>query len=79
VPILLSKKALIQVGGYDDKAYSSDQFDISTRLSKIGKIIYDRKSWGHSERSVAKPTLVVMAEFWWNRTLRWQWYQDSVS
>jgi peptidoglycan-N-acetylglucosamine deacetylase len=58
------KKALAEIGGYHQQSYSSDQFDISTRLSKKGKIIYDRKSWGAtSPRSVAKPTLVIIYEF----------------
>ncbi len=58
------KKALFEIGGYRQHAYSPDQFDISTRLSKKGKIIYDRKSWGAtSERSVAKPTIVIIYEF----------------
>jgi peptidoglycan-N-acetylglucosamine deacetylase len=58
------KKTLAEIGGYRQQSYSSDQFDISTRLSKKGKIIYDRKSWGAtSERSVAKPTIVIIFEF----------------
>jgi peptidoglycan-N-acetylglucosamine deacetylase len=58
------KKALAEIGGYHQHAYSADQFDISTRLSKKGKIIYDRRSWGAtSERSVAKPTVVIIYEF----------------
>jgi glycosyltransferase involved in cell wall biosynthesis len=57
------KKALIQIGGYDPSAYSSDQFNISTSLSHLGKIIYDRKSWGAtSERSVTKPFNVIFMD-----------------
>jgi glycosyltransferase involved in cell wall biosynthesis len=29
------KKALMKIGGYDQNAYSSDQYDISTRLSQL--------------------------------------------
>jgi peptidoglycan/xylan/chitin deacetylase (PgdA/CDA1 family) len=58
------KKALQEIGGYDQSAYSADQFNISTRLSKIGKVIYDRKSWGATDaRSVAKPTIVICYDF----------------
>ena len=50
------KKALTQIGGYNPYAYSSDQIDISSRLSKVGKIIYDwRSNCATSNRSVAKP------------------------
>ena len=55
------KKAFMQIGGYDQNSYSSDQINISTRLSKVGKVIYDRKSYGAtSERSVAKPVLSIL-------------------
>jgi glycosyltransferase involved in cell wall biosynthesis len=61
------KKAIIEIGGYNQKAYSSDQLDISARLSKRGKIYYDGRSYGAtSSRSVAKPTLVVIKEFMQN-------------
>jgi peptidoglycan/xylan/chitin deacetylase (PgdA/CDA1 family)/GT2 family glycosyltransferase len=64
------KKTLAEIGGYHQQSYSSDQFDISTRLSKKGKIIFDRKSWSAtSSRSVAKPTLVIIYEFGRNLTL----------
>jgi glycosyltransferase involved in cell wall biosynthesis len=58
------KRALIQIGGYDHNSYSSDQFNISTRLSGVGKVIYDRKSYGAtSERSVAKPVYAIIMAF----------------
>lgn len=58
------KKALTQIGGYDQNSYSPDQFDISSRLSKVGKIIYDVKSYGRtSERSVSKPTAIIVFDF----------------
>lgn len=59
-----NKRALTQIRGYDQSAYSSDQFDISTRLSKVGKIIYDAKSYGiTSERSVNKPAVLIVLAF----------------
>ena len=58
------KKALIQIGGYRQGYYSSDQLDISGRLRKVGKILYDGRSYGAtSNRAVSKPTIVVMKEF----------------
>jgi peptidoglycan-N-acetylglucosamine deacetylase len=59
------KTALSRIGGYDQNTYSSDQFNISTRLSKIGKIIYDRRSWcATSDRSVDKPLgMIIKALF----------------
>jgi peptidoglycan/xylan/chitin deacetylase (PgdA/CDA1 family) len=58
------KKALMQIGGYRHGVYSSDQIDISTRLSKVGKIFYDGRSCClTSERSVAKPVFQIIREF----------------
>ncbi len=58
-----SERAFMQIKGYDQNAYSSDQFDISTRLSKLGKIIYDMKSYGStSKRSVVKPVVFIVLD-----------------
>jgi peptidoglycan-N-acetylglucosamine deacetylase len=58
------KKAFSQIGGYQHASYSSDQYNISTRLSKVGKVIYDIRSYGvTSERSVSKPARVVTMDF----------------
>jgi peptidoglycan-N-acetylglucosamine deacetylase len=58
------KKSFVQIGGYRHNVYSADQIDIATRLGQIGKIIYDRKSYGlTSARSVAKPAYIVFADF----------------
>jgi peptidoglycan-N-acetylglucosamine deacetylase len=58
------KKSFIQIGGYRPGAYSSDQIDITARLNRVGKIIYDRKSYClTSARSVTKPWYVVGADF----------------
>lgn len=57
------KSGLVAIGGYDQNSYSSDQFNISTRLSKVGKIIYDRRSWCKtSDRSVAKPVKTIVSD-----------------
>jgi peptidoglycan/xylan/chitin deacetylase (PgdA/CDA1 family) len=58
------KNALLSIGGYDQNSYSSDQFNISTRLNKVGKVVYDRKSWCKtSNRSVAKPLGQIIRDF----------------
>ncbi len=58
------KKSLMQIGGYDPDTYSSDQFNISTRLSALGKVVFDRRSWcATSNRSVAKPLMTIIAAF----------------
>jgi peptidoglycan-N-acetylglucosamine deacetylase len=62
--LAFQKKALVNAGGYRQEAYSSDQIDITTRLSKIGKVHYDWKSYAFtSNRSVAKPTYRLVFEF----------------
>jgi peptidoglycan/xylan/chitin deacetylase (PgdA/CDA1 family) len=58
------KRAFMQIGGYKHNSYSSDQIDIATRLSRIGKVVYDCKSFAStSERSVAKPVLSILIAF----------------
>ena len=58
------KKSFTLIGGYHHGAYSSDQIDIATRLSQVGKVVYDRKSYGStSARSVAKPVYVIFFDF----------------
>jgi peptidoglycan-N-acetylglucosamine deacetylase len=58
------KSAYLRVGGYQHNSYSPDQFNISSRLSRVGKIFYDIKSYGAtSERSVAKPVQTIFFEF----------------
>ncbi len=62
--LAFKKSAFVQIGGYDAVSYSADQYNIATRLSKVGKVIYDRRSWGAtSARSVAKPTVVIFRDF----------------
>lgn len=58
------KRAFKQIGGYEHNSYSSDQINIATRLSNIGKVIYDCRSLAAtSERSVAKPVLSILIAF----------------
>ncbi len=58
------KSALARIGGYRHESYSSDQIDISSRLSKVGKVFYDGRSCClTSERSVAKPVFQIIREF----------------
>ncbi len=58
------KNALTRIGGYNQNAYSMDQIDISNRLSRIGKVIYDGRSYcATSERAVAKPTFIIFIDF----------------
>jgi len=58
------REAFLKIGGYDAHSYSSDQINIASRLSKVGKVFYDSRSYClTSERSVAKPTLRVLTAF----------------
>jgi peptidoglycan/xylan/chitin deacetylase (PgdA/CDA1 family) len=57
------KSAFLKVGGYGDASFSADQLGISTRLSKVGKIYYDRDFYVNtSSRSVRKPLAVCIME-----------------
>lgn len=55
------KKAFSSVNGYDKKSYAPDQYGISTRLSKVGKIIYDKNiSVATSPRRFQKPLPLIL-------------------
>jgi peptidoglycan/xylan/chitin deacetylase (PgdA/CDA1 family) len=57
------KKYLLQMGGYDHYSYSPDQYNISSRLSRFGRVVFDRGSWCKtSSRSVSKPLYVVLKD-----------------
>jgi peptidoglycan-N-acetylglucosamine deacetylase len=61
--LAFTHKAFKAIGGYDQKSYSIDQIDITRRLSKIGKVIYDSKSKvATSSRSVSKPVGVIFCD-----------------
>jgi peptidoglycan-N-acetylglucosamine deacetylase len=54
--LAFSKRAFTRIGGYEHGSYSSDQINIVTRLSRVGKVIYDGRLYcATSERSVNKP------------------------
>jgi peptidoglycan/xylan/chitin deacetylase (PgdA/CDA1 family) len=58
------RQTLTEIGGYDESSYSSDQINISSRLSKYGHVIYDWKSYCRtSNRSVAKPLGTLIKSF----------------
>jgi peptidoglycan-N-acetylglucosamine deacetylase len=60
--LAFTKKAFTQIGGYEHGAYSSDQINIATRLSTLGKVIYDGRLYcWTSERSVNKPVFSILA------------------
>jgi peptidoglycan/xylan/chitin deacetylase (PgdA/CDA1 family)/GT2 family glycosyltransferase len=57
------KRPFVGIGGYNVTSFSADQLDISSRLSKAGKIYYDRDFYVlTSSRSVKKPLLVCVME-----------------
>jgi len=69
-PVLVSgatfafrKQAFLDAGGYNEVSFSADQLSISSRLSKIGKVYYDRDFYAlTSSRSVRKPLAVCIME-----------------
>jgi peptidoglycan/xylan/chitin deacetylase (PgdA/CDA1 family) len=69
-PILVSgatfafrRNAFVIVNGYAGMSYSDDQYGISSRLNKIGRVSYDRDLCvSTSSRSVRKPLLVCVLE-----------------
>jgi len=57
------KSSFVNVGGYGDASFSADQLGISARLSKMGKIFYDKDFYVYtSSRSVRKPLAVCIME-----------------
>ncbi len=64
------RRAFLAAGGYKGLTYSADQYGISSRLSKLGKIIYDPNlSVLTSARTVQKPTAVLVMDVLANVTL----------
>ncbi len=58
------KSALLKIGGYEPESYSMDQYNIATRLSKVGKVIYDRHlKVMTSNRAVQKPIATIAIDF----------------
>jgi peptidoglycan/xylan/chitin deacetylase (PgdA/CDA1 family) len=70
IPLLVSgatfafcKRAFLNIGGYGVNSFSADQLDISSRLSKAGRVYYDRYFYVlTSSRSVKKPFLICVME-----------------
>ena len=57
------KRAFLNMGGYKNSSYSPDQYGISSRLSKVGRVSYDRDLRAlTSSRSVRKPLFLCMLE-----------------
>ncbi len=57
------RRAFSNVDGYKNISYSPDQYDISSRLSKMGKVSYDRNLYAlTSSRSVRKPFFLCTME-----------------
>ncbi len=57
------RRAFLNVDGYEVTSYSSDQYGISSRLSKTGKVSYDRNLCIlTSSRSVRKPLILCIME-----------------
>lgn len=58
------REAFLSVGGYRGLSYSADQYGISTRLNKLGKILYDGNLCvATSPRRIQKPVLLVIRDF----------------
>ncbi len=59
------KLAFFQINGYDTHAYGADQFDLATRLSRVGRVIYDDKNRIRtSSRTMEKPVFYVYLDLW---------------
>ena len=58
------RRAFLSVNGYRGLSYSPDQYGISSRLSKLGKILYDKNLYvSTSSRSVQKPVFIIITDF----------------
>ncbi|MCD5401266.1 glycosyltransferase [candidate division NPL-UPA2 bacterium] len=65
------RRAFLAVNGYKDILYCPDQYGMAGRLSKLGKILYDRNLCVlTSSRSVQKPFFILIMEFLTNLN-RW--------
>ena len=61
------KTAFAAVNGYEGLSYSADQYGISSRLSKKGKILYDKDlSVLTSSRRVRKPLFLILIDGCYN-------------
>ncbi len=68
------RQAFLSVNGYQGLSYSPDQYGISSRLSKLGKVLYDRDLRVlTSSRAVQKPWFIVIMDLL-GHTNRWVLY-----
>lgn len=57
------KWAFLQVNGYKPYGYGADQFDLATRLNRVGRVIYDDKiRIRTSSRTMEKPAFYVFLD-----------------
>ncbi len=57
------RRAFLSVNGYKGLSYSPDQYSISGRLSKLGKVLYDKNLYVFtSARSVQKPAIKIIMD-----------------
>jgi len=57
------RRAFLSVNGYKGLFYSPDQYGISARLSKLGKVLYDKNLYvSTSSRSVQKPVFLLITD-----------------
>jgi peptidoglycan/xylan/chitin deacetylase (PgdA/CDA1 family) len=57
------RQAFLSVSGYRGLSYSPDQYGISSRLSKLGKVLYDKNLCvSTSSRSVQKPVFRLITD-----------------
>jgi glycosyltransferase involved in cell wall biosynthesis/peptidoglycan/xylan/chitin deacetylase (PgdA/CDA1 family) len=75
------RQAFLKVNGYKGLTYSADQYGIAIRLSKVGKVLYDKNIYVMtSSRAVQKPFLVLVSDCFVN-IAKWITYlcQDSIN
>src|SRR4030042_6151614 len=57
------RREFMSLNGYKGLSYSADQNGIADRLSKLGKVLYDRNLYVFtSARSVQKPTIFIITD-----------------
>ena len=69
-----------RIGGYHVSAFSADQYDISTRLSRQGKVLLDRHLIAlTSARRVKKPFLRILRDVFKNIAMVTGWVLEHIS
>lgn len=80
-PLLISgatfafrRKPFLLVNGYIGLSFSADQYGISSRLHKFGRVLYEKDLYClTSSRTVQKPTFLIAIDFLVNFS-RYSWY-----